>query len=226
MANGLAPRILAMVLVSALLHPEISAQETSADAFPASGNQREIRGKTELRITFSVFNYAEVPLATLKKAEMFAQVILRKAGIDSVWENVEEMNGRPVPYLQLPRAASCFAVRIFRDCGKRDPKFLRSSGYAESGGVFITIFYNNVMAEAEAGELPAAWVLGPVLAHETGHLLLPPGSHSPRGIMKALWCQEDFELARQEGLLFSDEEARVLRAALLARIQGKSRTGN
>jgi hypothetical protein len=198
-----------------LLFRAFSVQGSVPDAGPALAVQDGARNQPVLSITFSVFNYADVPLPTLKKAEEMAHDVLAKAGIASVWVNSQEMNGRPIPFCRLPRPASSYAVRIFRDCGKAGEKFKRNSGYAENGGAFVTIYYKSVMAEAEAGQLPTALVLGHVLAHEAGHLHLPPGYHSTCGIMKAVWHQEDFYQAWRGALLFSEEEARMLRTALL-----------
>ena len=45
-------------------------------------------------------------------------------------------------------------------------------------------FHRPIIAFARAARTPAAGLLGKVLAHEIGHLLLPAG-HSDRGIMRA-----------------------------------------
>jgi hypothetical protein len=54
-------------------------------------------------------------------------------------------------------------------------------------------------------------VLGHVVAHELGHLLLGRGTHSAAGLMRA---DLDTNLAVQGRLLFTDAEARAIRAAL------------
>ena len=57
--------------------------------------------------------------------------------------------------------------------------------------------------------MSASVVLGWVIAHEIGHLLLPANSHSKFGIMQA---SVDFRMA---GLhVFTDRQADAIRAAL------------
>jgi hypothetical protein len=57
-------------------------------------------------------------------------------------------------------------------------------------------------------------VLGGAMAHEIGHLFLGPNSHSPVGIMRAGWKEEDLKRASQAGLMFTADEARRIRAEI------------
>jgi hypothetical protein len=62
--------------------------------------------------------------------------------------------------------------------------------------------------------VPASIVLGPVVAHEIGHLLLGSQAHSPDGIMQAQWRPRDFltVLSGQSG--FSREQSERMRGQL------------
>lgn len=53
-----------------------------------------------------------------------------------------------------------------------------------------------------------------VMAHEIGHLMLPPGSHSPRGLMSKNITLDGFRRAIDQALFFSPDESRAMRAAL------------
>jgi hypothetical protein len=57
-------------------------------------------------------------------------------------------------------------------------------------------------------------VLGAVIAHEIGHLLLPYRSHSAKGIMKAELTAADFRDALAGRLLFTSEQAELLKARI------------
>lgn len=50
-----------------------------------------------------------------------------------------------------------------------------------------TIYYPRIRAHAVATGSPVPRLLGLVLAHELGHLLLPEGTHSDAGLMRARW---------------------------------------
>jgi hypothetical protein len=55
-------------------------------------------------------------------------------------------------------------------------------------------------------------ILGHVIAHEMGHLLLPPNSHSQSGVMNADWDSEQL-LRMVKGLLqFTPEQGELIRS--------------
>jgi hypothetical protein len=56
-----------------------------------------------------------------------------------------------------------------------------------------------------------ARVLGHVMAHELGHLLLGSNAHSRQGIMCPNWHAGELRLASMGGLLFSEEQGRFMR---------------
>jgi hypothetical protein len=62
-------------------------------------------------------------------------------------------------------------------------------------------------------------VLGHLVAHELGHLLLPEGAHSKRGIMRCPLNREDWQAAGKGILLFTTEQGERLRAEVFARTQ-------
>jgi hypothetical protein len=60
-------------------------------------------------------------------------------------------------------------------------------------------------------------VLGHVIAHEVGHLLLNQQVHSPHGIMRGEWSFVDFRDMTSGMLLFTPEQAEYLRADVRSR---------
>ena len=54
------------------------------------------------------------------------------------------------------------------------------------------------------------------MAHEVAHLLLPHESHSVDGLMRSAWNAADYRKARLGQLLFTDEEAQLMRDRLSA----------
>jgi hypothetical protein len=84
-------------------------------------------------------------------------------------------------------------------------------GIAPSASFVAYAFFDRVAEFARRRKLLAATVLGHVIAHEVGHLLLREG-HTERGLMRAEWFQQDLELA-QTGLLgFTSEQGARIRA--------------
>jgi len=67
-------------------------------------------------------------------------------------------------------------------------------------------------------ETTRAVVLGHLIAHEVGHLLLGPDSHSRRGIMSFPWSKRVLKRIGTAHLAFTEKEAQQIRARLVQRI--------
>ena len=78
----------------------------------------------------------------------------------------------------------------------------------EGTGCYSDVFYDRV------AELHADWnvgladILGNVMAHELGHLLLGSNSHAGAGIMRAHWQGEELRRVSRSGLWFTNERRR------------------
>jgi hypothetical protein len=85
-----------------------------------------------------------------------------------------------------------------------------------SGGNMADAYYRAVQSFAEQHHTGPGVLLGFVIAHELGHLLLGPG-HTPDGVMQAVWGDKQSDALRQRWLKFSKESTRRIRLALKAR---------
>src|SRR5262249_14335159 len=66
---------------------------------------------------------------------------------------------------------------------------------------------------SESSGVSAGTILGHAMAHELGHLLLHSMEHSRMGIMRSRWAKEDLRRAERGRLLFTTEQAEVMRVA-------------
>ena len=82
--------------------------------------------------------------------------------------------------------------------------------WANSGIVYV--YSDRVQSVAQEGNVPPALVLGTIVAHEIGHLLLP-GGHAPRGLMRALITRREWTLAEEGRLEFTPVQVDELRGA-------------
>jgi hypothetical protein len=91
-----------------------------------------------------------------------------------------------------------------------------------SDGAFATIadIYVDRLTDLTYGR---KWALGPILgdliAHEIGHLLLGPDSHCTGGIMRPHWGERDLEEAQRGQMLFTAQQAERMRAQAIERIE-------
>jgi hypothetical protein len=75
-------------------------------------------------------------------------------------------------------------------------------------------FYNRIVEASRNRPVDLTVVLGRVIAHEIGHLLLPPDSHAAFGIMRP---DLDFGVSNPDR--FTDDQAQALRAAAVTRVE-------
>jgi hypothetical protein len=84
-------------------------------------------------------------------------------------------------------------------------------GFAESGTRDATVLYDRVKKFARRYHINCGVMLGYVIAHELGHLLLPPKSHSVEGVMRGMI---DLQLAAAKQLRFTPEQGELMRRKL------------
>ena len=168
----------------------------------------------QLKMHVRVYDYAPVPPKVLAKAEAEAEMIFREAGVEVTWENStppkDVTKAKPVS----PRPADSAGVDLrivihFESI----PGALRhdSMGFAvPPDTATISLEWGDKLASLGIAE--EYQVLGGAMAHEIGHLFLGPNSHSPVGIMRAGWKDQDLLEASQARLSFTDKQAMRIRA--------------
>jgi hypothetical protein len=79
--------------------------------------------------------------------------------------------------------------------------------------VLASVYYDYAMhlARSDNAEFEIPIILGCVIAHEIGHLLLGLNSHSASGIMQGNWERGQIRKAMTGTLLFTPEQAKLIR---------------
>ena len=160
-------------------------------------------------ITVLVFNFRQVPDEALVKAENETRRILQQAGVRVAWRDCPTGNE---PCYKGPGRVFILAVMA----GQAQNKFMDTvSGYAVVSDHLAVVYYDDLprMPAGNKDTSDAARVLGCVIAHELGHLLLGVRGHSVAGIMQANWGVEQTQRALMDQLFFLPEEARLMQAS-------------
>jgi hypothetical protein len=208
--------VLTLLLGAGLAAP-VHAQTTSPDASAEPG----------LKITLRVYNYAHIPPALLSRSEEAAAAIFRQAGVEAAWVDCP-LSGAELdrfPACQQPLGRADFALRILTAAmTRRAPTRGEALGFAlpcpeDLTGCYAEVFYQRVAGWASGAGIARYQLLGHAMAHEIGHLLLGPNSHSGEGIMRPQWNPNDLAVIARVSLRFTPEQAGRLRAACLGRIQ-------
>jgi hypothetical protein len=153
---------------------------------------------------------AQVPARELANARGHVERVFRDAGVEITW-------GEPwssAAIVGWNAAGRLRHVAVVLVIGEEDARGATrcALGVAMPALATASVFYNRIASTAQTRPVDADLMLGRVIAHEVGHLLLPAGSHSRYGIMRA-----DLDLDFVNPDRFSDEQARTIRAALLTR---------
>jgi len=169
-------------------------------------------GSVHAEIRVRIQDYANVPPATLTIATTFASGVLERAGVKVVWAICPPHSPNQDRLCDIPLGPLEIYVRILnREMARRTNASRHSVGYAMLAGRFPSIadVFHHRVVELETGN-PAsrAGILGAVIVHEIGHLLLNRNHHSRSGILQAHWNDRDFKLIAQGTMWFTPEEAR------------------
>ena len=164
-----------------------------------------------------------VPVAadTLAEARQRAARIFEPLAVQIAWLDTTSALARykalDDPAAQRAFVTSLYVVRLVAKEGDGITPTERALGTAVVGTRVAVIPYPRVVDLARNGSATVGLVLGHVIAHELGHLLLQRASHSAAGLMRATL---DLQLAQQGRLLFTAPEAQAIRAAI-ARTAGR-----
>ena len=156
-------------------------------------------------VTVVVNNSAKVGPVVLSKAESEAARLFQAAGISIRWLHCDQTDACRRPLLPTE-----LVVHIVRN-GKTKTDFVFGEAYMGSGGLgqYSDVFFDRVKGAGDNTDIGC--LLGVVVAHELGHLLLGSRAHSQIGIMEPVWEQDSVRKVRMGMLLFTPEQARLMR---------------
>jgi hypothetical protein len=124
-------------------------------------------------------NLALVPTDDLDFAESRAAAVFSRIGVRVTWINAETAvrdHVRPPFTVILIKSGTDLVVR---------PAIVDALGFADPSVSRAHVIYDRVEALTARSQLSTASLLGDVIAHELGHLMLPATGHSNRGIMRS-----------------------------------------
>ena len=158
-------------------------------------------------IVLQVTDYARVPREYLSQAEEHATKIFQAIGVRVQWihgSNAGEAKaGRLLNVIIL---SGSMADLKCQESGIGDSAF----GVTAKPTGRANVFFTRTSAFATRHYLDGAQLLGSVIAHEVGHLLLPVNSHSADGIMRAVW-----ETPGKQIVTFTREQGVLIRGLLI-----------
>lgn len=173
-----------------------AAWTLTASLVAAGASAREtVAPKT---VTIRLDDLAQTPARDLDAAKAELDRIFHEAGIDIVW-----VEG---PAMLAPGSLTLILLNTNAP-GAGPGGDVAGEANRQTSRAYV--YCNRLEAVSKHLPVNANVILGRVMAHEIGHLLLPPNSHSPVGIMRP---HVNFSPVGFNS--FTDDEARELRRAL------------
>jgi hypothetical protein len=161
----------------------------------------------------------QVSPATLDGAEREAARIIGKAGLRTDWLNCPVKSTLEVAQdpCREPLQPMDIVLRLIPE-----PQINK---YEDSVFGFVvvpilaSVYVNYAVerAKRDNAEFEIPMVLGNVIAHEIGHLLLGLNSHSASGIMQGRWQSHQARQAVTGNLLFTEKQGQLMRAEMQKR---------
>jgi hypothetical protein len=171
------------------------------------------------QVTVSVFSDIPVSRQLLGRAEQRAQEIFSISGVDILWIDCTRANasdgdcdractksyGPDDFVLRITSHVSTFSSDAF------GVAFLGSDGR----GRYADVFWNRAQKLGATSNQGVDRILGSVMAHELGHLLLGLNSHSVSGLMRARWGNDELRYLDVGTLVFLPEQGKRMRARIV-----------
>jgi hypothetical protein len=175
-----------------------------------------------------VHNYAGVRLSTLRHAEKITKEIFERTGVETTWMNdASSSSDTPRDTTLEARCESAMPVmyvNLVKQIIDSDHRLSSNVlgiafGSPEEQDRHIVHVSENVADRLihEQKIADKSEILGHAMAHELGHILAHVHEHSPTGLMRANWQEEDFRAMTKEALNFNSEQAARIRQEVTRR---------
>ncbi len=163
----------------------------------------------------SICNIGGVDRSLVTTAKTETESIFRSAGVEIAWIDCGETN---VPIDQSIRKV--FTIRLRTDITPRSTGSLsmkemgRTFASDGSSGFLADAYLRSIRNIAEQYQADMGVLLGVVIAHELGHLILGAG-HTEDGIMQGRWEGREIRAMEKRWLLFDKFQADAIHYFLI-----------
>jgi hypothetical protein len=178
----------------------------------------EAQTESPLRLPLHVYDYAGVAPDVRAAAAEVTRHIYAAIGVDIIWVDRCPLACH-IAFTQEAHADTTVGnlmVTILPDAMTTREFPAEVMGYTPEEGSVAYAFFGRVRAFAFEHDLWLATLLGHVVAHEIGHVLLRE-RHAATGLMRARWVDPELLQAKQGRLGFTATQGRRIRSRLAGR---------
>ena len=164
------------------------------------------------QMNVAVCNLGNVSGSIIAGAKAETELVYRSAGVQIMWRDCDTFPR------QAEQREPWFIVRLRTDkppftVGPTSLDVMGKAFVEDAGGYMADAYFQSIQATSEKHHGDSGVLLGFVMAHELGHLILGAG-HTPDGVMQAAWGQKQMDALRQRWLRFNKQTAVKIRHAL------------
>jgi hypothetical protein len=177
-------------------------------------------GSFTQRIVLRVYYGQVVSSRALEIAAVTVPSMLQDAAIDVAWRDCSSLAPADGSCNRPPQADEVIVRIVVAGDGPSSRKALGNTLIIYGQPVcLVTIWGDRIMATARAADMNPGELLGRVIAHELGHVLLGTARHSVNGLMRAEWTEGELRRGRPTDWMFSGAERAAIRNGLAARVR-------
>jgi hypothetical protein len=171
-------------------------------------------------LTLRVYDYFHLDRKSLLAAESEATAILLRTSVHVDWVDCPTSHASidKFPDCQGPAQQNDYILSILS--GVMTAQLQKpddAMGIADEslhGSRRAAVFFNRIDSVAGGDAAPTEVLLGRVMAHEIGHLLLGPNAHSSAGIMQGAWTSRQLSMQAAREMVFTAKQSRIIQARL------------
>lgn len=168
-----------------------------------------------LSLPIRIHDYARLPAGSIESAQKRVRDLYAPIGVHPVWAETMRPPDRLRQLRRDPREWSIIILTATMSRRLRvEAETAGLAVVAVNGGKVAYVLFDRVAHVAAASATDPADVLGAIMAHELGHLLLPSGAHSVTGLMRPLWRALDFRALDPRQWRFTPAQANAVRRRL------------
>lgn len=213
------------------IHTDISAP-LMLPSIPQPATPTPASAVTPRQVSIRVIDQVGVPEREWRLAQQTADKVFQSAGLSVNWAhciwNPSIGNGN-CPQSTAPDELNLVIVSEQTAERLQAPARVFGMALMATAGSFGSrafIYYGRIQSKCtEQHDINEALLLGTIVAHELGHLLLGPNSHSPKGIMKPDFERADMTGIQLSGLQFNGRQRETLRGAVERRLDAAHSKG-
>jgi hypothetical protein len=178
------------------------------------------RAESPVSLTVRLYNSAGIAPSDIDLARTVAGPILRETGVEVTFRRCARLEaGVPVDRCDDPLKASEVVVRLidaphFNLAQSADVLGVAYVVPDSNRGWLATLYADRIAGAAARTDLDRGTLLGRVMAHEIGHLLIGLHYHGPTGVMRAEWSEELLERSDEAEWRFSSLELSAMQRVL------------